>query len=357
MAGPNYHALLTPETWHRSYSDIVDLVRAADTADPVLSNHPVRGRIVAVLTGRVLRWELNERLGDGSVTFALLEEDVLLSLMNFRLNKPVSVNVHRDSYFSLAAILTGVDNLSDTIKTADDEPRNLAVFSAVSDRSHECLHYPANRWIQAAAIQMHPLATASILGVDLSPIQSELFQGTDSLNDNSSHYSFVNANEYVKQCVVEICSANYGERLLWDFYSAKARELVCHILGSFVQSERRKDSPYRYSITDRRALEFAKKLLLSDIRESRTISSLAIQAGLSENKLTYGFNYFFGESVHRFVTGHRMRKAYQLLKQTDLSITEVADQVGYHSSSGFIKAFKKEYGTTPLKVREIRTLS
>ncbi len=357
MAGPNYQALLTPETWHRSYSDIVELVRGAETADLVLSNHPVRGRIVAVLAGRVLRWELSERLGDGSVTFGLLEGDVLLSLMNFRLNKPVSVNVHRDSYYSLAAILTGVDNLSDTIKSAEDEPHNLAVFSAVSDASRESLHYPANLWIQAAAIQMRPLSAKSVLDVDLSPIQSELSQGAKSLRESSSHYSFVNANEYAKQCVVEICSASYGERLLWDYYSAKARELVCHILGSFVQSERRKDSPYRYSIEDRRALEFAKKLLLSDIRESRTISSLAIQAGLSENKLTYGFNYFFGESVHRFVTGHRMRKAYQLLKQTDLSIVEVADQVGYHSSSGFIKAFKKEYGTTPLKVREVRALS
>ena len=132
MTEPNYRALLTPETWHRSYSDIVELVRAADTADPVLSNHPVRGRIVAVLTGRVLRWELNERLGEGSATFALLEEDVLLSLMNFRLNTPVSVNVHRDSYFSLAAILTGVDKpiqICSTVSTANDI-LNMAILAS-----------------------------------------------------------------------------------------------------------------------------------------------------------------------------------------------------------------------------------
>lgn len=46
-----------------------------------------------------------------------------------------------------------------------------------------------------------------------------------------------------------------------------------------------------------------------------------------------------------------MKYALELLKNTDLSIKEIAYKTGYSSSSAFSVAFKKECGINPNKIR------
>ena len=47
----------------------------------------------------------------------------------------------------------------------------------------------------------------------------------------------------------------------------------------------------------------------------------------------------------------RLKRAYQLLLTSDLSISEVAYQVGFTAPSYFTKCFKEEYGMLPGDVR------
>lgn len=50
----------------------------------------------------------------------------------------------------------------------------------------------------------------------------------------------------------------------------------------------------------------------------------------------------------------RLKQAAILLKNTDLSITNIAHQVGYNNISFFYKIFQKKYGLTPAEYREDR---
>ena len=52
-------------------------------------------------------------------------------------------------------------------------------------------------------------------------------------------------------------------------------------------------------------------------------------------------------SFRQLVIDIRMSRAVQLLSDTDLSIADVAYQVGYTSVSGFYEAFQKHYGIPP----------
>lgn len=49
----------------------------------------------------------------------------------------------------------------------------------------------------------------------------------------------------------------------------------------------------------------------------------------------------------------RIAKAKELLDATNLSVDKIADQVGFNSSTVFIRVFRKYIGMTPGKYKEL----
>ena len=50
----------------------------------------------------------------------------------------------------------------------------------------------------------------------------------------------------------------------------------------------------------------------------------------------------------------RLKKAKTMLLETNLSVSEIAEQVGYHNKGYFYKIFTEKFGMTPAKYRENR---
>jgi AraC-like DNA-binding protein len=63
---------------------------------------------------------------------------------------------------------------------------------------------------------------------------------------------------------------------------------------------------------------------------------------------------FTGESYSALLQSKRCDIAAQMLLQTDLSVSEIINYVGYENESFFRSIFKKKYGTTPLNYRKAR---
>ena len=64
-----------------------------------------------------------------------------------------------------------------------------------------------------------------------------------------------------------------------------------------------------------------------------------------------GFRYLNNITIYGYLKKIRMRKAADLLKDTDLPVLEVAKMVGYHGDGHFQSAFREVYGITPHKLR------
>ena len=56
-------------------------------------------------------------------------------------------------------------------------------------------------------------------------------------------------------------------------------------------------------------------------------------------------------SPNEYVRIVRLKKATQLLKNTDLNISEVAYEVGFNDPDYFSKCFKEQFGMTPRQFR------
>lgn len=93
----------------------------------------------------------------------------------------------------------------------------------------------------------------------------------------------------------------------------------------------------------------AKDIIISRMSEPPTLQELSEEIGLSLKKLKEGFKQIYGDSVFSFLFDYKMEVARKLLEAGNHNVNEVGLKVGYSTSSHFISAFKKKYGTTPKK--------
>ena len=65
------------------------------------------------------------------------------------------------------------------------------------------------------------------------------------------------------------------------------------------------------------------------------------------------FKESFGENLIDYTTSMRMETAKQLLMETELSVSEISDKVGYYNLSSFTRRFKQSQGISPTEYRSI----
>ena len=82
------------------------------------------------------------------------------------------------------------------------------------------------------------------------------------------------------------------------------------------------------------------------------IEALAASAHVSPAHFIRSFRETFGETPHRYLQRRRLERAMALLRETDLSVTEVCFEVGFSSLGTFSRTFHEVVGMSPSAYRE-----
>ena len=91
--------------------------------------------------------------------------------------------------------------------------------------------------------------------------------------------------------------------------------------------------------------------LRENFHEKIRLSDCAAQLNLSYDYFQHRFKAIAGESPQRFLLRQRLEAAAGLLRETDLSCTEIAYRCGFSTSAQCSALFKREYGRSPLQFR------
>lgn len=83
-----------------------------------------------------------------------------------------------------------------------------------------------------------------------------------------------------------------------------------------------------------------------------TLDQLAAQYNVSKYHLQRSFRRSFGLSPGEYLTRLRLTRAKELLRATDLPVSEIAYRVGMENTSYFISVFRGREGTTPQQYRK-----
>jgi AraC-like DNA-binding protein len=95
----------------------------------------------------------------------------------------------------------------------------------------------------------------------------------------------------------------------------------------------------------------ARDLIDARYADPLDVPALASSAHASPAHFSRTFKRAFGETPHQYLLTRRMERAKQLLRETDLSVTEVSLEVGFLSLGSFSASFKRIVGTTPREFR------
>ena len=113
---------------------------------------------------------------------------------------------------------------------------------------------------------------------------------------------------------------------------------------------------HRQSLEGSETAANAVSRILSYIRENYdkeiTNEMLSEMSGYHEYHLNRLFTKHVGLTVHNYILSVRIDEAKKMLLNTDHSLTDIAEKVGFHSNTHFSSYFKQFIGISPLRFRK-----
>ncbi|WP_085902928.1 GlxA family transcriptional regulator [Kiloniella majae] len=94
------------------------------------------------------------------------------------------------------------------------------------------------------------------------------------------------------------------------------------------------------------------EIMENHIADPLSLKQLALLSSISSRQLNRVFIDKIGQSTMSVYRNLRLEKAYNLIEQTVLSLTEIALATGFSSSAHFSKAFQEKYGSPPSSHRQ-----
>ena len=110
-------------------------------------------------------------------------------------------------------------------------------------------------------------------------------------------------------------------------------------------------NPAEYQPSQIEAVREIHDSLLRNMETRVTIEELSRKYLINPTTLKAAFKAVYGTSIAAHIKEHRMEQAAKLLRESDMSIAEVAQAVGYDSQSKFTTAFKAFFQMLPREYR------
>jgi AraC-like DNA-binding protein len=191
------------------------------------------------------------------------------------------------------------------------------------------------------------------LAKDSSPSLMRFAEKIANGNENDLSRENMPISFAMHQCINDIMHANFTGGLKLLFLQSKCIELLT------MQSQMYEDAD-RASATsslickpghDTDSIHYAREYLVEHAAQPPSLTELARIAGINEFKLKQGFKALYNNTVFGYLTDYKLTQAKELLV-SNVSIKEVADQLGYSSVQHFNSAFRKKFGMPPGKAKK-----
>ncbi|MEM9833656.1 MAG: AraC family transcriptional regulator [Bacteroidota bacterium] len=155
----------------------------------------------------------------------------------------------------------------------------------------------------------------------------------------------IGSSENVRNCFQEVLNVAHYE--LSGYQQVMAGEVV-KLLGLLHATQRQ--AAFADSGTDL-VIQTAKSLLIQ-MQNPKSMEAVADELNMGYSKFRKLFKHYTGMSPGQFQLQHQIAQATQLLRQSELSISEVAYQCGFDTLPYFTRMFKKKTGKTPSTYRK-----
>lgn len=152
--------------------------------------------------------------------------------------------------------------------------------------------------------------------------------------------------DVLKKIVVDIMQ---GDEVMLSMHF---HELAVNILEKV---DKPKPHPLvNYTISDSNMIRMYKlqQIIFTSYSQNISLNYIADKLFLSTRQASRIIQQYYGCTYRELVAKMRMKIAVELLENTNMTIIEIASQIGYNSIKGFYAYFKKQYGCLPTEYRK-----
>ena len=146
---------------------------------------------------------------------------------------------------------------------------------------------------------------------------------------------------------------NQPEELKLSYQKIKTMELLLYLGKTELTSSQRLSE---YKTEQIRIIREIHDQLTLHMEQRITIEELSRKYLINPTTLKTAFKSIYGTSIAAHIKEHRMEQAAKMLRESEMSIAEIAKAVGYDSQSKFSIAFKSSFNVLPREYRKFPTV-
>lgn len=181
-------------------------------------------------------------------------------------------------------------------------------------------------------------------------LKRDELSGVDINSGNLEFCACDSCTSAVRQVVRQIHSSIDTGIIAEKYFECKVLELL--FLQSLDDTKRCGDCKKKaLSPRDEQTVYSVKEIIDARIHDCPMINELARMTNTSKSKLQGDFKTTFGQTIHEYLQSARMKRARELIDNTDFPIYIIASEVGCKKAGRFAEVFKKTYGMTPTEYR------
>lgn len=173
------------------------------------------------------------------------------------------------------------------------------------------------------------------------------------LGGKNRHFqSLIRGDAHVRELLARIFAERDDGQ---EGYRPMCRALITELLVYLCRRYAAESKPAKDMMKRRRDLERLQPALdyiEKNYAERISVAQLAKLLCLSPDRLGHLFRDGVGQAPLQYINEIRLRKAMNLLKTEEYTVTEVAQAVGFFDYNHFGRLFRRRYGCTPNQVRQ-----
>ena len=157
-------------------------------------------------------------------------------------------------------------------------------------------------------------------------------------------------------CIFQVPAGYEIRHQLLHIYDARGNEFrhavemsgrLYTALALFMEGAHKKEAEHTANTYVQKSIEY----ISANYSYPITVEDIAAYVGLSRSHLFRSFETVMQQSPKEYLTQFRMKQACDLLEHSDLSVTAIANSVGFDNSLYFSKSFRRQKGMPPREYR------
>lgn len=295
--------------------------------------------------------KINNKNAFGTITFLPFDWGVNLLDFKIKFHKEVILKIKSHADFNpLRFLYVSKGNLNHKFgvekKNHEIHQFQSLIFSN-KDEGYNFIEFPKDEPLEINVIQIVRKKFLNKRTTNVSTLSDKLYEIFVDTDHENRFASYGTLNLKMADLVNNIRKIK-GKGML-RILKIEAR--VYEILSLHIQQHNRLlEGDILPDTISKSELKIVKKLSSSIIKnpaKEYSLDQLSFTSGLTKSKLQEGFKYLYKKTVTEYIRNVRLESARDMLKNTDLNISQIVYSIGFSSRSYFSKIFKERYGITP----------